>query len=176
MGQNSLLFVWKKIFGNFNYFFLTIFIAFAFYFFSTVTNNISNMGTFFENYGFVGTVKILFLYSLEAPKILPVYSSSSLIVLSILSGILITLLIYRFRLSRFEDKKNLGIFASIGVFLGLFVPGCAACGIGLGAVFGLGAALTALPYQGAEIAIIAIVIVAISIIKVSNSFINCKIQ
>ena len=69
------------------------------------------------------------------------------------------------------------ILSGIGLFLGAFAPGCAACGVGLAAALGLGAGfLSFLPYKGLELSIIAIIILGYAIIKTTNSMYTCKIK
>ena len=65
----------------------------------------------------------------------------------------------------------------IGTFLAIFVPGCAACGIGLVSLLGLGGGLiNFLPWNGIEISIISIIILLIAIYQITKNMYVCKIK
>jgi hypothetical protein len=97
------------------------------------------------------------------------------LLVSILTGILVSLLVFRARASllsqRLQNQQshNTSVVSSLGVAAGVLLPGCASCGIGLAAVLGLGSSFAALPLQGLEISLIAIVLLCISISMVAKS-------
>jgi len=93
----------------------------------------------------------------------------SLLLLSLLTGVLIALLLYRVKMVLAANQNRAGIVSSLGILAGILVPGCASCGIGLAAVLGLSASLSVLPFQGIEISIFAIMILIIAISMVVQS-------
>lgn len=168
--------VLKRVFQQPKYFVYAIFIAFIFYIINGLIANINNIGSAFSLFNFIGAIKFLFYISLVFINITTLFTAAGIILLSLLIGILITLLIYRIKIVSADLKGN--IFAVIGIFLGILAPGCAACGIGLIAALGLSSALLALPFQGKEIISIAIILVIFSIIKVTGKLYNpvCEIE
>src|SRR3989344_2080973 len=88
---------------------------------------------------------------------------------------LFSLIFYKLAVLNGRGDKKIGLISSIGIILGAFAPGCAACGIGLASVLGLGGAfLAAFPLEGLEFSIIAIIMLSIAIFKTSNS--SCNIM
>ncbi len=74
-------------------------------------------------------------------------------------------------------EKKTSVLGGLGIFLAVFVPGCAVCGIGLVSVLGLGAGvLYALPFKGLEISILSILILTFAIFKITKNFYSCKIS
>ena len=98
-----------------------------------------------------------------------------MILISLLTGMLITLISYKYKIVK-ESGKDIGILASLGILVGLLVPGCASCGIGLAAALGLGGSITSLPFKGIEISLIAIILLIVSIFMITGSFIECDIK
>ena len=90
------------------------------------------------------------------------------ITISILAGILISLMLFKSHSGEISGKEGAGIA------LGLFAPACASCGIGLMAVLGLGGAFLSLPFKGLEISALAIVLIAAGIISTAKSLGICK--
>jgi len=163
---------WKKVFSKPKYLILAIVIAVLFYSLNVLISSWRSLESFYFNLGLSETIKIFFSILLNFYKTTIISSYISLIIISILFGILLSLVVY---------KVNLGITAKVGllgwfgIFLAAFVPGCLACSVGLLAILGIGAgALAFLPYKGLEISVIAILILGFSIIKLSND--TCKIK
>ncbi len=99
----------------------------------------------------------------------------SIIIISLLFGLLFSLIIYKTKMIKTTFGKT-GIFASLGLFIGALAPGCAACGIGLFSFFGLSSAfLIFLPFQGLELSILSIGILAFSIMKISSGMYKCDV-
>ncbi len=118
----------------------------------------------------------LFMFSLFLGFKSTMFLSSwvSLIILSVLTGTLLSLMVYRYK-SMKGDYKNYGFFGTIGIFLGVLAPGCVACGVGLAALFGLTASFVYLPLGGLEVSVFAIIILLFSILKTSSNLNVCSI-
>jgi hypothetical protein len=92
-------------------------------------------------------------------------SQISVVLVSILSGVNFSMLVYHFR-SNFLLQKNSGM-GMLGVVIGTFGVGCSACGsVILSSFFGVGTAtlfVSWLPLQGIEFSIVGILLILVSI-------------
>ena len=166
--------LWRKIFSNWKYISIIFLSTISFYIFTAILSNLRNIGYSYNNNGFSETFFFSFnLISTFWQTILP-SSFISITIIGILTGILISLMIYNFNLIR-NNEFNLGIISGFGLFLGVFAPGCAACGIGLAGLLGLTASFASLPFQGREISFLSIFIISFSIVKTSYDISNPKI-
>ncbi len=147
---------WLNVFSNWKYLMLAIIIAFAFYLINAIILQWKNIVSFGLNFSFLFS-GIYYIVTLT--------TFVNLLILSVLTGLLITLLVYRW--DNIGYKGKIGFFPSIGLFLGIFVPGCATCGIGLAASLGIASSLAVLPFKGAEISYLAMAILLLSIINLS---------
>ncbi|MAE49284.1 hypothetical protein CMI48_00500 [Candidatus Pacearchaeota archaeon] len=161
---------WKTVFGRPGYIVLAVAVALVFYVLNVVLVNWGNLGVVTESAGFV---RALWLLSLGFSGVVSGSTFWTVVILGVLTGVLVSLLVAKTRIMQASGKKD-GVLAGIGLFLGLFVPGCAACGVGLLAALGLGGVLLALPFQGTEIAVVAI-LVGYVVVRVSEGFGSCKI-
>lgn len=169
-----ILDVWRIVFGNWRYSLLAVAISFSFYVLVALISNINNILSFFRYYGIIEGLQ--FTSKLVMGFHMTVLPSTvlTMIFLDALTGILFSLLIYRYKVLRNVEFENNGFVGSLGVFFGIIAPGCAACGIGLAALLGISSSIAALPFQGREISLFAIIILLYSVIKVSNNFLTCK--
>jgi|SRR3989344_4675692 len=167
---------WKKIFGNWKYLALTLFIAVLFYSLNVFISNWKSLIEFYPSFGFFGILKFFFTLALGFKNLIKFHSFISLIMISILFGMLFSLITYKSKLG-IKPGKKVGILGGIGVFLGALIPGCTACGVGLVSVLGLGAGFLAfLPYNGLELSILAILILGFSITKITKEMHTCNID
>lgn len=170
--------VLKKVFKNWKYTVLVLIVALAFYLINGFIVNIPNFKSFYKLFGAIGAIKLLISLAFQFyNRVLP-FALVTTIILGILIGILISLLTYRFKTIDSKEMKKVGFFGTVGIFLGVAAPGCAACGVGLLSLIGLTSVLTILPFQGREINIIAIAIIVFSIIKISGKLYNpvCQVK
>jgi len=167
--------VWKKIFGNWKYSAIAIGIFLLFYSFNVAINSYGSLKTFYSSYGLLKAItffKILFLNLYSTIKL---HSFVSLLIVGILIGVLSSLMIYKIKNSNLSNKKT-GLLASTGAFLAAFAPGCAACGIGLASLLGIGGAtLSLLPYEGLELSILAILILGFAVKRTTKDLTECPI-
>jgi len=166
--------VWRAVFGNWRYLFLGILIALVFYELNVLIFSFGNFLSFYGSVGLLGALKYLFNISVGFGSVVIKSTVISIVILSLLSGMLVSLLVYKVNVLRDAQKSRVGLLATTGLFLGVFAPGCASCGVGLVAALGLGASLAFLPFSGLEVAVLGIGILAFSIIKVSNGFLECE--
>ena len=168
--------VWKDVFGKWRYCLLLIFIAVLFYSLNIIITSWRSLADFYSTGGFIWMLNLFFNIFVSFKSIIP-GSSAILIIVSILLGILFSMLIYKahFNIS-FKDEEA-GVIGGIGAFLAAFFSGCAACGIGIASAFGIGAGiLVSLPFHGIELSILAIIILAITIFKTTKNMYVCNIN
>lgn len=97
------------------------------------------------------------------------------IIVSLLTAFLFTLLLFRATVTKSGMNKKLSVLGYLGLFFGFFVSGCPTCGLGLLAIFGLGASVLALPFGGKEISVIAIIVLVWIINAISNKILFCEV-
>lgn len=169
MKIKDILLVWKDVFSNWKYVILIVFIALFFYSINVFIANFSSLVSFYSQLGFIGILKFFLTLSLGFWGTRPLSSFFSLIFISILFGVLFSLIVYKTKMIKITSGKTMGIFGTTGIFIGILAPGCAACGVGLLSLFGVSAAiLGSLPFGGLELSMIAIGILGFSVIKISK--------
>lgn len=80
----------------------------------------------------------------------------SLILISLLTGLNIALILHK--------VSKTSKISSAGIFLGMAGSGCASCGLPIISLLGLTGGLVYLPWHGFEISLIAIILLAVSLI------------
>ena len=134
------------------------------------------MINFYFKTGFIDATKLFFILLWGFKETIILHSYISLIIISILLGMLFSLIIYKINFLNIKAKKRFGILGILGIFLSIFAPGCAACGVGLASALGIGTAfLSFLPYDGLELSIITIIILSAVIIKTTEDLYICNI-
>lgn len=167
----------KMVFSEKKYFLITVVIAFLFYSLNASVGNISLIFNSYSSLGFFRVIAFYFTLVFGYVSTIKLTSFITLIVISILFGVLFSLVIYKAVILKSTQKSKLGFVTSIGIFLGVAAPGCAACGIGLLPLLGVSAAgLSFLPFQGIELSFAAIAILIFSIVQFSNKLITCEIR
>ncbi len=84
----------------------------------------------------------------------------SLIIISLLSGIILSFTIYLIK----RQVSSSGVSTSISsILVAIVAPACPSCAVGLFGVVGLGGLISYLPFRGAEIGPLAILLIAISL-------------
>lgn len=166
---------WKEVFTNWKYLLITSIIALAFYSLNVLISSWSTLTGFYTTLGFFGTIKLFFILWVGFKSTIILHSFISLIIISILLGILTSLIFYKLNFNDSLNKK-VGLFGTLGLFLAVFAPGCAACGVGLASVLGIGVGvLSFLPYEGFELSIFSIGILGFSILNIIKNMHICKV-
>ena len=170
--------VWGRVFRKWEYLGILLISGFIFYLLNGFILNIPNVATAYELFGALGGTIFLFKLSLFFWGSVTFFSAVGTLILSLLIGLLISLLVYRFNVVRSVSLGGGGFLGGVGLFLGAAAPGCAACGVGLVSLLGLGSALYALPFKGNEVVVIAILIVSFSAIHISRKLYKptCKVK
>ncbi len=173
--MNGVVGHWKRVFSDWRYSILALAIALFFYLFNVALLNYQTLISFFPYTTVLGFGELFFSLSLGLKDIIEFSSFISLIFISVLIGVLFSLIFYKSKLTKKVETKETGFISTLGIILAAFVPGCAACGIGLASALGIsGAFLGALPFKGIELSVASIALLIIAIFKISNS--SCKVM
>jgi hypothetical protein len=102
------------------------------------------------------------------------YSAISMIVLSFLGGIVLAMTVYLIRRQIAFNATS----GSSGILISIIAPSCSACAIGILGIIGVGGAIAALPFEGLEINILALVLLFWSIIYLSKTIatVVCEVK
>lgn len=170
--------VLKDIFRKPKYLGLAILIALVFYSFNVLILNYENFILIYHLLGFFGFVKSLPAFFLGFRNLVFTSSFVAIILISVLVGVLFSLIYYRTKMIKEYSGKR-GFLSSSGIFFGILAPGCATCGLGLLPLLGISSAfLTFLPFDGLELSFAAIVILSFSTFKLTkdiNKGIYCEV-
>jgi hypothetical protein len=171
----SIFGTWRKVFSNWKYLILTLFIALSFYSLNILFSSWGTLRSIYPSFGFFGSVKFFYILAIGFWHTVKLHSFVSLVFISIALGMLLSLMMYKIRAGNTKSNKKVGLFGGIGIFLAALAPGCAACGVGLLSILGLNAAfLSFLPFDGLEISILAISIMGFTIVKITNDMSSCN--
>lgn len=172
---------WKEVFGKVRYLLLAVIITLVFYLTNVLIASWETVFSVYSLKGFYASSKMFVDLSLGFGNtiMLPLYVS--LILIGLLLGMFFSLVVYRTKISvKGMDKKDIGIFATLGVFLGVLAPSCAAWGVGILSALGFGViAINFLPFKGLEISLISIAILGFSVVKITDKISNgnsCSIE
>ncbi len=167
--------VWKTIFTNLNYILLTIFIGFIFYIFNVMITNIVNIKSFYSILNFYNYIIFLISLLTNFKEVISLSSFIFIIIMGFLFGIFISLLIFKSK-SKIKVNKKSSFIGGFAISLGILVPGCAACGIGLVSLLGFGAGfLSFFPYDGLELSILSILVLCFTMFKISKDLTICEV-
>jgi len=92
------------------------------------------------------------------------------VILALLFGINAGIMFHKMRLS---TSKQSGVMAA-GSFLAIMTGGCAACGVTLASLFGLGSVFAALPFYGLEVKVASLGLLLYSTHILCDN--NCKLE
>ncbi len=121
------------------------------------------------------------LYLLSNISMLPYMSSNLFIIFSLglsvlisfLFGIDVSLIIYKFNLSKKMGLKE-NSSSILGIIGGTLGSGCPVCGATLIGIVGVSGGLAALPFNGLGLKVLSFGLLLFATYKVSESIFNCK--
>jgi len=178
--MKELFSVFKNVFSKSKYLLTAIFIAIIFYSLNVIISKYSSIIAYYNEFGFFGGSKLFITFILSFGDTIEFHSFISLIIISILFGLLFGLILYKTSMIKSATTKSFGFLGTTGIFLGILAPGCAACGIGLLSVLGFGtAAITFLPFAGLELSFLSIGIISFLVFKTTKDIskgIICEIK
>ncbi|MBI2632640.1 hypothetical protein HYW75_06560 [Candidatus Pacearchaeota archaeon] len=172
---------WKDVFSKTRYLLFAVIVALFFYSANVLIASWKTILSVYSLKGLFESSKMFVNLSLGFVNTIALDSYVSLILISVLLGMFFSLVFYRTKMSvKSMDKKSTGILATLGVFLGVFAPGCAACEMGILSALGFGViAVNFLPFKGLEISLISIAILGFSVVKITDKISNgnsCSIE
>ncbi len=103
----------------------------------------------------------------------------SFVMISVLFGVFLSLAVYKFKLIKtIKEKKgnSIGFFGYLGLVAGVFGAGCPTCGSVVFALFGAPLALMYLPFKGAELRVLSVLILIVSIYFLTKSLDKCDLK
>ena len=175
MGLKQIGTSWKEVFRNWKYVTITMITAFVFYSINVLISSWQNITALYPNLGFLKTINFFFIVWIGFKSTIMFHSFISVVIISVLFGILMSLIFYKAGFNVSKNKK-IGVLGGIGLFFGALAPGCVACGVGLASLLGLGAgALVFLPYEGLELSMLSIFLLSFAILKISGDLYTCNI-
>jgi len=165
------------VFAEKKYYLITILIAFAILAFLNFAVNfdfiINTLNSEYDLskkiYIFIGLFEGILTTNTEITLI-----STSLV--GILAGINTSFIIFKFRREKSLSKET-GILGAFGALVGIFAGGCASCALSIAALLGVTGILGFLPFQGIELTILGIIILAIAISWSAKSVLGiCNVE
>ncbi len=163
-----------RLFSKPKYFLIAIISAIIFYSLNILVTSFYLIIYYFRNNTFLEASKLFTKLFRGFYWTIPRWSFVTLVLISLMIGILIGLISYKASLK--IKGNNLGALGTFGLMLGILAPGCAACGLGLIAALGLTAAVISfLPLKGLEISLLAIAILGFAIFKISRDIEKCEV-
>lgn len=163
--------VWKKVFTQKKYFLVLVIVAAVFYFLNGLILFLPNIKTFYSQIGLLSSLRLIALASLDYSDNISFLSFGGIILLSLIIGVFISLLVYRFDVVSSIGTQT-SILGAVGIFLGAAAQGCAGCGVGVLSILGFSSVLTLLPFHGQELLSIAILLTGFSVYNISGKLNN----
>ncbi len=164
----------RKILSKRKYFLITILVAFIFFSISILSKNFKLMLTLLNKTNPSKYLSLILGLYQEGVTGNRLHSTIILITISILLGITIAVMAFKIH-SNGKVKGNLSKTGTFGAVLGVAVPVCVPCGIGVLSLLGLGSVIAFLPYQGTELGILSIVLLIYAIISLGSSISECSL-
>ncbi len=101
---------------------------------------------------------------IASPMVSSVFSFATLLLISLLSGIVMTFNIYLMK-RQISQGVNVGI---AGTIVGILAPACPSCAIGFLGIISMGGLIAVLPFRGLELGVGGIVLLLISLVYLSR--------
>ncbi|HLC96179.1 MAG TPA: hypothetical protein VJH97_02565 [Candidatus Nanoarchaeia archaeon] len=163
----------KRVMVQHPYWLISIAVSFLFFIFNVLITNWNSLVSVFNLDGILAFASLLFIEAFQFQRTIQIYSYISLILISLLLGILASIILFKMKAK--YDKEKIDRISTVSIFLGMLAPGCAACGIGLASVLGLSGYFVAFfPYNGLEISVLSIFLLGFSIVKLGKSMDSCS--
>jgi len=168
----------KEAFSSQKYVFLSFGIAIVFFAINVILPNSKTLLEIFKAQGITASSHFALVLLEGSFGTMTLLSAILLITIACLLGIVISLIVYKIKSIKGSAMQG-GKITTVGAILGVAAPGCASCGLGVLSVFGLTSSLAVLPFKGAEIGIISIVLLMIAGASVATRIAegeSCKIE
>jgi len=147
--------------------------SFIFFSFGVIPKNIRLLYALIGNITLFDYIKVILLLYYAWFKNNLIHTIIIFITISLLVGITFSLVIFKINAKK-KFKGTLPKSGSAGIILGILVPACLPCGIGLLSILGFASALTFLPFKGLEVGLISVVLLSYSLISIGSDIGECK--
>jgi len=129
--------------------------------FNVTLPNINLVFIKFAEYGITDGLSLVWSMVTGVTSFMSTSSIISLALLAVLTGMSISLAIFKMKNLQSFNLQQGGAVGIGGFLMGVLVPGCSSCGIGVLASLGLASGLAVLPFRGLEISILSIIVMVI---------------
>ena len=153
---------------------LTVVLAFSFFALNVYIPNLKFLLSSFKDYSPEIWGSLLVSLFQGGLATLPTHSIILLAIMGVLIGLVVSLITYKVRTAKGQSLAGTK-YATVGALFGLAAPACAACGIGLLSLIGLGSAAAYLPFQGTEVAVLSIALLAFAVFQLNKSIGECTV-
>jgi hypothetical protein len=151
----------KEVYTEKRYYSISIVASFLIYSLNALAHNYKLVFSSFS-LKLVSSLIVGFHYTMAS------YSIVFLVMLSILTGILISMTVFLIK-----RQIRSGVYASgTGVIASILAPACSSCALGIVGLLGLSGILTVLPLKGAEIGILGIIVVIFALVSISKKVVT----
>ncbi len=166
----------RKIVIQRRYFIFLLSVSFMFFILNVIIKNVRAVKGIFST-GLLNALLFLGRLVIGFKETIPISIFIAVIVISLLTGLFFTTVLYKVVAIR-KINGQLGLLGTAGIFLGIFIPGCAACSVGVLGILGFtGASLGLLPLKGLELQIISIFLLIFGILYISRNMPNsCSVN
>ena len=169
--MKNYLIGFKEVFSKPFYVLVAFSGALLFYLLNVIISDFSGLRAIAGNYSFFISMKLVFYYFVGFLSTLDLYSAFFIVLIALLFGSYISL--FTFKVVQIRKSRDEGSFVcTLGVLLGFIATGCAACGVGIASVLGLGGFLIFLPFNGMEIYVIAVILLLYANISISGRVVS----
>ncbi len=143
--KNLMLTAAKEVYRSWYNIILTVAVTIATYWFNVL---IKNYRLLLDSFDF----KFAFFSVWGSPSVMPLSAYLFLSVVSILTGIIVTYMVFLLR-RQINERMGTGL---LGILAGVIAPGCASCALGVLSLLGLTSLLAVLPFGGMEFAVLGL--------------------
>lgn len=164
--------VWRTLLSKPTSWIITLGIACIFFLFNVIIKNYRALYELATETSIHASITFLATLTLGYHATVTLPSYIALVIISSMIGIVGMLITVKTG----SVRAHATFSSSAGVLLGVIAPGCAACGVGLAALFGIsGATLAALPLQGLEFSMLAIFLLGLAIYNLTQGLRVCEV-
>ncbi len=159
------------VFSDSLYSVVALLIAIFVFLFNVLTPNVSLLWHTLLTQG-IGELFLVIIALVEGSFYLPWYSATLMILVSILTGLVFALIIFKIRARMAVGAASR--LGTVGMVLGVIAPGCSSCGIGLLAIIGASSAFSGLPLKGLEVGLLGLALLIGSMYMLLQSIDKCE--
>ncbi len=161
-----------KIFSLKKFTILSLVITLLFFSISILSKNFKLLISVIPKLNLVESFSLFLGLFIEAFTNGAIHATVLLGTISILLGMTISMMVFKIHSNK-RINGNISHSGTVGAVLGIAVPVCAPCGIGLISLIGFGSILAYLPFGGTELGILSVVLLVYAILSLGSSIDDC---